>query len=139
VKAGAFCYDAFARIWQTALALPLAFVTWFLALLITGLGMAFLNSISITDKGFTQLWTTTIAAGAGVYAAFLLLELLFQKYVRGAVFSLFVIIAVFNFAAEFSDDLPVWDTNWDRITRFFQGLVMVVASYVLFWQHEPSR
>ena len=125
----------FTRIWQTAAALPVALVTCFLGVLLGGVFLTIFSGASlIPEKGISQVWYLSAAAWIGVYAAHQTCEFLFSYYARRLIFVMFAILAIANFALEYQGD----GVLWDQISRFFQGLVMVLTAYAFFCYRESS-
>jgi hypothetical protein len=121
---------------QTALALPIALVVWFLAVLISGVLLSlYTGTPLIPEPGISQAFYLSAAAWIGVYVAHQACELLFSNYARRWIFVMFLGIAVFNFAWEFIDDT----TLWDKISRFAQGSVTVLAASAFFWDRERGN
>lgn len=89
-------------LWQTALAIPLAFIAWMLGILIGGGLFALLSGAPlIPQNDFNKVWLLSVAAWIGVWAAYHSCEWLFKSYSRWAVFFVFIIAALINFIGEF--------------------------------------
>lgn len=123
-----------AVLWQTALALPLAFISWMLGILIGGGLFALLSGAPIIPQNdHHKVWLLAVAAWIGVWAAYHVCEWLLKYYSRWSVFLMFVIATLVNFVSELGQ--PVF---WEVIARGMQGAVTCLTAYA-FFVYQPRR
>ena len=120
-------------LWQTACAMIVAVVAWLVVAVVVGFLLSLWNKLTtITRPEIIDFFSAVIAAAVGMAAARAACDKVFDSYARRAIFVLFAGLSILMVVVE----LALLAEPNAPITVTAQGIVIIIAAYVLFWQRE---
>jgi hypothetical protein len=125
---GSLAAPGFSTLWQTYVALAVAFCCWLLNTLVAEAYIAVFEPSGLT------LWTLAVAGWCGVFAAHKACDFLFAHYARHVIFLLFVVVSIFSLLLGYLTS----HSGLEQIGTLAQTLATLATAYSFFPPHEHN-
>jgi hypothetical protein len=123
---GGVAAPGFSTLWQTYVALVVAFSCWLVNTLVAD------AYVMVFEPSGLTLWTLAVAGWCGVFTAHKACDFLFPHYARHVIFLLFVTVSIFNLLLEYLTH----HSGLEQIGTLAQTLATLATAYSFFPPQE---